>query len=60
MIGSGVYYMIHNMVGVPFLVFLSELLGGFVVFGSAWMVLVAILERRRGKKHAKHAQRLPR
>ena len=50
-LGAGVYYLIHNMVGVPFLVFLSELLGGFVVFGGGWMVLVTIMERRRERKH---------
>ena len=44
-LGAGVYYMIHYMVGVQFLVFLSELLGGFVVFGGGWMVLVTIMER---------------
>ncbi len=49
-LGAGVYYMIHYMVGVPFLVFLSELLGGFVVFGGGWMVLVTIMERRREPK----------
>ena len=42
--------MIHYMVGVQFLVFLSELLGGFVVFGGGWMVLVTIMERRREPK----------
>ncbi len=56
-LGAGVYYMIHYMVGVPFLVFLSELLGGFVVFGGGWMVLVSILERRQ--EHKTDARRLP-
>ena len=50
-LGAGVYYIIHNMVGVPFLVFSSELLGGLVVFGGGWMVLVTIMERRRERKH---------
>ena len=45
-LGAGVYYMIHNMVAVPFLVSLSELLGGLVVFGGGWGALVAILERQ--------------
>ena len=49
-LGAGVYYMIHTMVGVPFLVFLSELLGGLVVFGGGWMVLIGILERQRERK----------
>ena len=61
--GAGVYYMIHNMVGVPFLVFLSELLGGAVVFGGGWMVLVTILERRQERQErqerTRDAQRLP-
>ena len=59
-LGAGVYYMIHNMVGVPFLVFLSELLGDFVVFGGGWMVLVSILERRQERQEReKDARRLP-
>ena len=59
-LGAGVYYMIHNMVGVPFLVFLSELLGGFVVFGGGWMVLVSVLERRQERQEReKDARRLP-
>ena len=59
-LGAGVYYMIHNMVGVPFLVFLSELLGGLVVFGGGWMVLVTILERRQERQErTTDARRLP-
>ena len=49
-LGAGVYYMIHNMVEVPFLVFLSELLGGLVIFAGGWMVLVTIMESRREHK----------
>ena len=49
-LGAGVYYMIHNIVGLPSLVFLSERLGGFVVFGGGWMVLITILERRRERE----------
>ncbi len=56
-LGAGVYYMIHTMVGVPFLVFLSELLGGLVVFGGGWMVLTAILERQ-GERQRKR-RKLP-
>ena len=62
-LGAGVYYMIHNihnMVGVPFLVFVSELLGGLVVFGGGWMVLVTILERRQERQErTTDARRLP-
>ena len=59
-LGAGVYYMIHNMVGVPFLVSLSELLGGFVVFGGGWGVLVSILERRQERQERENdARRLP-
>ena len=57
-LGAGVYYMIHYMVGVRFFVFLSELLGGLVVFGGGWMLLTVLLERRR--RGNTDAQRLPR
>ncbi len=49
-LGAGVYYMIHNIVGVPFVVFSSELLGGFVVFGGGWMVLTAFVERQEERQ----------
>ena len=49
-LGAGVYFIIHNMAGVLFLVFSSKLLGGLVVFGGAWMVLVGLLERQRARK----------
>ena len=58
-LGAGVYYAIHNVVGVPSLVSLSELLGGLVVFGGAWMVLVTILERREMERREKYKRRLP-
>lgn len=46
-LGAGLYYMIHVKLLAPFLVFPSELLGGLVVFGGGWGLLVAHLERRR-------------
>ena len=48
-LGAGVYYLIHNMLVVPSLVFLSEVLGGLVVFGGGWMLLTGFLERRTAR-----------
>ena len=38
-LGAGVYYTVHHIVGKPSFVFLSELRGGFVVFGGGWLVV---------------------
>ncbi len=56
-LGAGVYYLIHNMVGVRRFVSLSELLGGFVVFGGAWMVLVTVMERREERQRKRERER---
>ena len=48
-LGAGVYYFIHNMLVVPSLVFLSEVLGGLVVFFGGWMLLTGFLERRAAR-----------
>ena len=58
-LGAGVYYMIHNIVGVPFVESLSELLGGFVVFGGGWLALVTRMERQREREKKDAASRWP-
>ncbi len=58
-LGAGVYYMIHNIVGVPFVVFSSELLGGFVVFGGGWLALVTRMERQQERRKKDAASRWP-
>ena len=52
-LGAGLYYLVHVILVVPSLVYWSELLGGLVVFGGGWVLLVSLLERRRnGSKDA--------
>ena len=46
-LGAGLYYVIHDILVLPFLVSLSEMLGGLVVFLGGWMLLTVVLERRR-------------
>ena len=58
-LGAGVYYMIHNIVGVPFVVSLSELLGGLVVFGGGWLALVTRMERQQERRKKDAASRWP-
>ena len=56
-LGAGVYYLIHYIVGVPSLVSLSEILGGFVVFGGGWGVVVTVMERKEERERKRERER---
>ncbi len=56
-LGAGLYYVIHHILVLPFLVFSSELLGGFVVFGGGWGVVVTVMERKEERQRERERER---